>query len=200
MAGAVDETIAEVLEETLAHARAGRTAARRRDLRQPARAVEVEDAGRALARRAREARLRDAADRCGDAARGGAGRRARQSAEIDDAIAAVGQAQIVAASSPTYRALYTGVLKCFFDLMPQGHLAGKVCLGLQTGIAPQHALSPEYGLRPLFASLDGVPALALYATDAEFSDGEPSDALSERVARMAEQAVQLAHGLGPGEA
>jgi FMN reductase len=122
------------------------------------------------------------------------------SEQIDDAIAAVGQAQIVAASSPTYRALYTGVLKCFFDLMPQGVLAGKVCLGLQTGIAPEHALSPDYGLRPLFTSLGGIPAAAIYATDAEFRDGEPSDDLMDRISRAAEQAVQIARGLSPGEA
>jgi FMN reductase len=122
------------------------------------------------------------------------------SAVIDDAIGAVGQAQIVIASTPTYRATYTGVLKCFFDLMPQGHLAGKVCVGLQTGIAPAHSLSPEFGLRPLFASLEGVPALTIYAIDAEFDSGEPSPALSQRIHRAAEQAVQLAHGLGPGEA
>lgn len=199
MAGAVNETIADVLEETLAHAR----------LDAPLRAVAISGSPRApsksktlaerlldvLAKIGCETRLIDVAMLPAEALVVRA-----QSVEVDDAIAAVGQAQIVAASSPTYRALYTGVMKCFFDLMPQGHLAGKICLGLQTGIASQHALSPEYGMRALFASLEGVPALMLYATDAEFSDGEPSDALSERVARMAEQAVQLARGLGPGEA
>ena len=44
---------------------------------------------------------------------------------MDSAIAAIGEAQIVVAASPTYRALYTGVMKSFFDLMPHGHLAGK---------------------------------------------------------------------------
>jgi FMN reductase len=199
MAGTVNETIADVLEETLARAR----------LDAPLRAVAISGSPRApsksktlaerlldaLAKLGWETRLIDVATLPAEALVVRA-----QSVEIDDAIAAVGQAQIVAASSPTYRALYTGVMKCFFDLMPQAHLAGKICLGLQTGIAPQHALSPEYGMRGLFASLDGVPAFVLYATDAEFRDGEPSDALSERIARMAEQAVQLARGFGPGEA
>ncbi len=97
-----------------------------------------------------------------------------QSPAIDQALAAVGEADIVIAATPTYRALYTGLLKCFFDLMPPGHLAGKRCLGLQTGIAAEHALSPEYGLRPLFVSLDGLPVAMLYARDDEFEDGEPS--------------------------
>lgn len=199
MPGTVNETIAEVLEETLAHAR----------LDAPLRAVAISGSPRAPSKsRTLAERLLDALEKIGCETRlidvatlpAEALVVRTQSVEIDDAIGAVGQAQIVAASSPTYRALYTGVMKCFFDLMPQAHLAGKVCLGLQTGIALQHALSPEYGMRALFASLDGVPALVLYATDAEFSEGEPSDELSQRVARIAEQAVQLARGLGPGEA
>jgi hypothetical protein len=67
--------------------------------------------------------------------------------------------------------------------MPQGHLAGKLCIGIQTGIAREHALSPEYGLRPLFASLDGVPAAVLYARDEEFVEAAPSQELLEHLAR-----------------
>jgi FMN reductase len=110
-----------------------------------------------------------------------------QSSEVDEAIAAVGEARIVVAATPTYRALYTGLLKCFFDLMPQGHLAGKPCIGLQTGIAREHALSPEYGLRPLFASLDGVPAAVLYARDDEFTQGVPTPDLRERLSVLTER-------------
>lgn len=199
MASTVDETIAEVFEETLAHAR----------LDAPLRAVAISGSPRAPSKSKTLAEhLLDALEEIGCETRlidvatlpAEALVVREQSTDVDDAIAAVGQAQIVAACSPTYRALYTGVMKCFFDLMPQARLAGKVCLGLQTGIAPEHALSPEYGMRALFASLDGVPALALYATDSEFTDGQPSDALCERVVRMAERAVQLARGLGPGEA
>ena len=109
--------------------------------------------------------------------------------EISDAIEVLGRATIVIATSPTYRALYTGVLKCFFDLMPQDHLSGKACIGLQTGITPQHALSPEYGLRPLFASLGGLPVGAVYATDAEFTEGHPGDELMERVRAVCWAAV-----------
>ena len=107
-----------------------------------------------------------------------------ESPEIDAAIAAVAEARVVIAATPTYRALYTGLLKCFFDLMPQGHLAGKLCIGLQTGIAREHALSPEYGLRPLFASLDGVAVAVLYARDDEFAAGEPSQELHEQLAAL----------------
>ena len=110
-----------------------------------------------------------------------------QASEVDDAIAVVGAADIVIAATPTYRALYTGLLKCFFDLMPQSLLAGKRCIGLQTGIAAQHSLAAEYGFRPLFASLDGLPVAVVYATDSEFHDGVPGDELLARLERAADQ-------------
>jgi FMN reductase len=115
-----------------------------------------------------------------------------QSPEVEEAITAVGAADIVIAATPTYRALYTGLLKCFFDLMPQSHLAGKPCIGLQTGIAPQHALAAEYGFRPLFASLDGVPVAVLYSTDAQFEDGNPGMELIRRVEATADAVVRRA--------
>jgi FMN reductase len=118
-----------------------------------------------------------------------------QSPELDAAIDTVGSAGIVIAATPTYRALYTGLLKCFFDLMPQSHLAGKRCIGLQTGIAPQHALSVEYGLRPLFASLDGITAAVLYATDDEFESGSPGRGLLDRL----EQSAVLALAAGDAD-
>ena len=114
------------------------------------------------------------------------------SPEIEAAIATIGEAQIVVAATPTYRALYTGALKCLFDLMPQSHLAGKVCVPLQTGIAPQHALAVDYGLRPLFMSLEGIPLAGLYATDAEFTEGIPSADLRARVKVLAAEAIRLA--------
>ncbi len=111
--------------------------------------------------------------------------------DLDDAIAAVGEARIVVAATPTYRALYTGLLKMFFDLMPQGHLAGKLCLPVQTAAVPEHALAVEYGLRPLFMSLDGIPLSGVFATDAEFADGAPNDALRQRLERAADEALRL---------
>ncbi len=121
---------------------------------------------------------------------------ARASApEIDAAIAAVGEAQIVVAASPTYRALYTGVMKCLFDLMPPGHLAGKICVPVQTGAAAAHFLSVEYGMQPLFASLEGVAVAGVYATDEHFADGTPSERLAARIELVAATAVALARGL-----
>lgn len=197
MTGAVSEAIAGPVEETLAPARLARTLT----------AVAISGSPRSPSKsRALAEHFLAAVEKLGcetqliDVATLPAGALLvrEQSAAMEDAIAAVGQAQIVAAASPTYRALYSGVMKCFFDLMPQGHLAGKVCVGLQTGIAPEHALSPDYGMRALFASLDGLPAVTLYATDAEFSGSAPGDALVDRIGAVAEQVMRIARGLHSG--
>lgn len=120
---------------------------------------------------------------------------ARESAaEIDAAVAACGVAQIVVAATPTYRALYTGAMKCLFDLMPPGHLAGKVCVPVQTAASPAHFLAIEYGLKPLFTSLEGRPIDGVYATDDKFLDGKPDDALAARIALVARNALAVARG------
>jgi FMN reductase len=115
-----------------------------------------------------------------------------QHGAIDDAIAAVGQARIVVAASPTYRALYTGAMKAFFDLMPPAHLSGKICVPVQTGASPAHFLTLEYGMRPLFDSLEGLPIAGVYATDDQFADGQPTEKLSQRVEQVATLALSLA--------
>jgi FMN reductase len=141
----------------------------------------------ALARGGCETRIVDVAELPADALV------ARASApEMDAAIAAVGEARIVVAASPTYRALYTGVMKAFFDLMPPGHLAGKVCVPIHTAAAPQHFLTIEYGMRPLFASLDGAPVAGVYATDDQFAEGEPAAKLLARIEAVAASALALA--------
>ena len=141
---------------------------------------------KALANRGCETRLIDLAALPADAllARG-------QAPEVEEAIAAVSESRIVVAATPTYRALYTGLLKAFFDLMPQAHLRGKLCVGLQTGIAREHALAVEYGLRPLFMSLEGVPLAGIYATDDEFVEGEPREDLVARVEVLAADVVRM---------
>jgi FMN reductase len=113
------------------------------------------------------------------------------SSGISGAIELVGGAQIVVASTPTYRALYTGAMKCLFDLMPPAHLAGKVCVPVQTAASPAHFLAIEYGLKPLLTSLDGAPIDGVYATDDQFADGAPNEKLLGRIEHVAANAARL---------
>ncbi|MBI5287490.1 MAG: NAD(P)H-dependent oxidoreductase [Chloroflexi bacterium] len=116
--------------------------------------------------------------------------------EIDAAVSAVAAARIIVAATPTYRALYTGALKCLFDLMPPAALAGKICVPIQTAAAPQHFLAIDYGFRPLFASLDGVSIAGVHATDEQFVDGQPNEKVRQRVRDVALVAVTLGGAMG----
>ena len=116
----------------------------------------------------------------------------RVSPELERALAAVGEANIVVASTPVYRATYTGLLKVFFDLFAQRALVGKVGLAIATGGAPGHQLVLDHGLRPLFASVGAVVVpTGVYAVDAEFDAGVPRAAVLERIDRAVAESVLL---------
>jgi FMN reductase len=112
--------------------------------------------------------------------------------ELDAALAAVSEATIVVASTPVYRATYSGLLKVFFDLLPLNGLAGKTGIAIATGGSPAHQLVIDHGLRPLFASVGAVitPA-AIYGTDSAFENGTPNQTLIARIHVAASEAVTL---------
>lgn len=106
------------------------------------------------------------------------------------------RAGIVVAGTPVYRATYSGLLKLFFDLLPQDCLVGKIGVPIATGHAAGHALAVDHGLRPLFASLGAtVIAAAVYGTSAQFQDGKPGAELLQAVDRAVHEAWALAQGV-----
>src|SRR5207249_1010148 len=120
---------------------------------------------------------------------------------VTAALEAATRAGIVVAGTPVYRATYSGLLKLFFDLLPQDSLMGKVGVPIVTGHGAAHSLCVDHGLRPLFASLGAtVVASAVYATSAQFQDGAPGPELLQAVDRAVHEALALATaGLrGPG--
>jgi len=117
----------------------------------------------------------------------------RAPAELADALAALAPARIVLAGTPVYRATYSGLLKVFFDLLPQDSLVGKIGVPLVSGHGAAHSLAVDHGLRPLFASLGAtVVASAVYATSDQFADGKPGAALTRAVERAVAEALRLA--------
>jgi len=116
----------------------------------------------------------------------------RQDPEVADALQAVQGATILVVSTPIYRATYSGLLKVFFDLLPQDALAGKVAIPIATGAGPGHLLAVDHGLRPLLASVGAlVTATAIYGTDAQFKNGAPENALVERIERAVQEVTTL---------
>jgi len=119
-----------------------------------------------------------------------------QDREVADALQAVLDAGIVVVSTPIYRATYSGLLKVFFDLLPQDALARKVAIVIATGGGQGHLLAVDHGLRPLLASVGAlVVATGVYGTDAQFRAGVPEPALTERIEHAALEAASLASGV-----
>ena len=116
----------------------------------------------------------------------------RADVTVSSALDAVRGAALIVAATPVYRATYSGLLKTFFDLLNSEDLAGKPAVALATGASPGHAHAIGSGLVPLLESMGARVAGSLYATDAEFTNGEPDVALTERL----ETTLQAAIGVG----
>ena len=114
----------------------------------------------------------------------------RRSDDVDDALARVSRATIVVASTPVYRATYSGLLKVFFDLFPINGLADKVAIAIATGGSPAHQLVIDHGLRPLFGSVGAITTpTGIYGTDSGFENGVP-----QRIADHAYRAGRIGGG------
>lgn len=151
--------------------------------------VLVEYALAQLAARGAEAALVDLAALPAEALLGrGADRR------VGAALETVTAARVVIAGTPVYRATYSGLLKVFFDLLPQDGLVGKIGVPIVTGHGSAHSLAVDHGLRPLFASLGAtvVPS-GVYATSEQFAGGRPTSELVQAVDRAVREAIALAN-------
>src|SRR5437763_4653057 len=139
--------------------------------------VLVEHALAQLEARGAATRLIDVATLPGDALLGRG-----SAAQVADALARVAEARIVVAGTPVYRATYSGLLKVFFDLLPQDGLVGKVGVPIVTGHGVAHSLAVDHGLRPLFASVGATRvANGVYATSAQLRAGKHEPGLTAGV-------------------
>jgi FMN reductase len=118
----------------------------------------------------------------------------RADADVQQALLQVERSAILVASTPVYRATYTGLLKVFFDLFQQRALAGKVAFGIATGAASEHRIVIEHGLRPLFASVNAEVVPGVYATDADLANAERRLGLLEQIDRAVSEAVRISTG------
>src|SRR5438105_5878350 len=113
--------------------------------------------------------------------------------QVDAALAAVAEADLLLVATPIYRATYSGLLKVFFDLLPTAALAGKVAIPIASGGSPGHLLALDHGLRPLLASVGAVAvATGIYGSPEQFTGGAPDRTVLERLERAVDEAVALA--------
>jgi NAD(P)H-dependent FMN reductase len=100
---------------------------------------------------------------------------------IQNALDLVRRAGVVVVASPVYRETYSGLLKVFFDQFRPDDLKGRPAIAIATGAASAHATAVSGGLVPLLQSIGARVFASLYATDAEFVNGEPSEELRARL-------------------
>jgi FMN reductase len=114
-------------------------------------------------------------------------------------IDAIEQADALVVGTPVYKGAYTGLFKHAFDLVDPRALVGKPVLLTATGGGPRHALVVEHALRPLFGFFEALTVpTAVYASDADFVDGQLSEAgVLARVSIAAQQLANLIRAEAP---
>lgn len=109
---------------------------------------------------------------------------------VEQALAAVEQADVLVVVSPVFRGSYTGLFKHFFDFIHQDALINKPVFLAATGGSERHALVIDHQLRPLFSFFQACTLpLGVYATDKDFVAYRLHD---EAVIERARLAVQRA--------
>lgn len=102
--------------------------------------------------------------------------------DLQTAIDLVGEADAVIAVSPTYRASYTGLFKAFWDVTPDGIIAGVPMIVGATGGTPRHSLVTDTAMRPLFAYLKAlVMPTAVYAAADDWAGGSLTSRMRNRL-------------------
>jgi FMN reductase len=114
-------------------------------------------------------------------------------------IDAIEQADALVVGTPVYKGAYTGLFKHVFDLVDPRALVGKPVLLTATGGGTRHALVVEHALRPLFGFFEALTVpTAVYASDADFIDGQLAEAgVLERVSTAAQQLAGLIGAQSP---
>jgi FMN reductase len=89
---------------------------------------------------------------------------------IQEATLKIEEAEAVIVVSPVYKASYPGILKAFFDLIPEKGLSNKLIFPVITAGTFAHLLSIEYAFKPLFSVLGAQEQLSgVYIIDSQLT-------------------------------
>jgi len=115
------------------------------------------------------------------------------SPEAARALGLVESAGLLVVATPVYRGSYAGLFKHLFDLIDQDALIDVPVILAATGGSERHCLVIEHQLRPLFSFFQAITVpIGIYATPADFSDGQISSAqVLARIELAARQAAKL---------
>ena len=107
---------------------------------------------------------------------------------LERAVATLGAADGIVASTPVYKAGPSGLFTSFFDVLDNDLLIGKPVVLAATAGTARHALVADEAMRPLFAFLRPlVTPTSVFAAPEDWSD----PALAQRVDRAALELVLL---------
>jgi FMN reductase len=109
-------------------------------------------------------------------------------------VTAVRASSLVIVASPTYKATYTGLLKCFLDRIPGGALAGVTAISLMLGGHWKHALAADLLLKPVLVELGATcPTQGLFLPESEYAGGQTLDTWLELARPQLSRPGGLAH-------
>lgn len=95
------------------------------------------------------------------------------SAQMDGLTQKVAGSDLVVFATPTYKASYTGLMKCFLDRYPTNGLSGTLALVVMTGGGEGHSLAPNTTLVPLLLELGAsVLGRGIYFNIQQFDNAE----------------------------
>ncbi|GIM45175.1 FMN reductase (NADPH) [Collibacillus ludicampi] len=116
---------------------------------------------------------------------------------IEQANALISKASAVIVASPVYKASYTGVLKTFLDLIPQGGLRNKIVLPLLIGGTSAHLLAIEYALKPVLSTLGARTILqGVYVLESQVQrDGDKAELHEDIQVRLEDAIHELTEAL-----
>lgn len=120
--------------------------------------------------------------------------------ELDRVFDQVGGADGLIAVTPAFNASFSGLFKCFFDVLPEEALNDMPVLIGATGGTERHSLVLEHAMRPMFSYLHAVvsPTGVYAATDDFGARGTTTttSGLAERIDRAAADFSRLLRSCG----
>ncbi len=122
----------------------------------------------------------------------------RATPELEQVFEQVAAADGVIAVTPAFNASFSGLFKCFFDILPDLTLSDMPVLIGASGGTERHSLVLEHALRPMFSYLHAVVSpTGVYAATEDFGNHDVSGGLSERIAKAAADFSRLLGSCGP---
>lgn len=117
--------------------------------------------------------------------------------DLEDAFETVASADALIAVTPAFNASFSGLFKCFFDVLPEESLTDMPVLIAATGGTERHSLVLEHALRPMFSYLHAIVSpTGVYAATDDFGVQHGPQGLGDRIRAAAADFARLVLSCG----